>query len=292
MNIKKYFILCLFLLSIIGCKDTQSLIIEFNKDVTQIKQTEEEIKEALNGIAIVDGLSWLGGRKRARLKFYADESNLDYSIEQVSRTIMSDFYYQNQDVTLTITITENDEALLKELSLKKGQVITRKLNWNKATTDAYYSQSAINHPFNHLLNERHRSFFCAIEVLLYEDIPSLQHYHKFEGPGSLMIDGMMFTASYEATIAGLPLENSMSEFSIHPYFSMKHGASSILLNFENLGRTESTVASRAVNGSSMPENATKESCEEIIRTKFDSNLLSAAGSSANGNVLAVSKEDK
>ncbi len=277
----KSIILCLLTLAMMGCTETDSINIEFNKQVKAIDQAEKEIEQALAGIAVVDRLAVYRDEdfklKNGQLRFYADEKNENYSVDQVAKIIMDELAYQPQDIILSVEITENNEEALKALSLEKGQKVMTTLNWDTAEANVYYAEQTIENPSNHLATEYRQNFFCAIKVEMNNSLPSLTY-----NVSSFFVD-LAIEVDNVKTVTGLAIDNESYDIILKGYF--------VFLIFEHLG--DKTISVLDWPGGSAPEDVTKQDCKNMIRTSTNSSLFGLVGHmSATNNVVAVEKVEE
>ncbi|MGR6840050.1 hypothetical protein ACU5DF_13385 [Aliivibrio wodanis] len=294
--------LCLATLFISGCND--KLDITFNQSVGLVEETEIEITEALKGIAIIDNFEWRNkpsdyseGEDRVtwykvRLEMSADELNPNYSIPQISKIIKNHFAYQEQDITLTIDIFEKNKQILKTLAIEEGVQIATKLDWKKARTNIFYFDID-KETFSY---QSKRNFVCAISVPLKTKIPTLtyQYHQKPELDGIEIIranndnqNNLTFEALNLKKLTGLPVDDDLFTIKLQSTSASGEKYGKAFLIFKHLGDTRFNKYA-IYDNVSVPDNATKEMCEELLKVSTNSNLFGAAGHfTANGNIRSI-----
>lgn len=283
-----------------GCSD--KVDITFNHGVGLAEEAEVEIAEALKGIAIIDSFEWKNQSSKStndkiqptwykvRVEMNADENNPQYSIQQVTDIIREQFTPKEKKVTLTVDILESNTTILELLSINTGDTFTTLLEWEKANTNAYYSEKSA---FSYKMN---RHFYCAVRVPLETKIPNLayQYHNKPELQGIEIVratqddaDNLTFEAINTKTLTGLPVDDEFFSINLQSSYGEPDQYSEVFLVFKHIG--DSIYNKYDLYGEQKrPKEASKEACEELLMLSTNSNLLGAAGNfTAKDNVNTV-----
>lgn len=296
---------CLFFLlsTVLGCSDT--LVLEFHHPADETQRAEEEIKDALKGIADVGRFTWEnkgpGGDDNQRLLILFDEAegNQNYSVEQVITRLQEKLGHQQREVSFSLEIKETNESILSTLDIKPGDSFSAAMDWENAQANIFYTET--EHSVN-LMSLSYtnvmRTFYCAIRVPIEGQVPNLNYKMGFEGEASAvfsqLFDAMQLEAKNQKDFVGIPAKSDTFVFKLERDSDNEKYYSTAFLIFENLGtKTQRKDKFSYLHGVERPDGANEESCKKNIREKAGSNFYGVAGGvAAQDNLVEVIKASK
>lgn len=135
-----------------------------------------------------------------------------------------------------------------------------------------------------------RDFFCAIQVPLKTEIPTLTYqykYNKKELKGlQSFLSHLTFEVKHTKKLTGLPINDELFTIELETKYNNEAKYNKAFLIFENLGKKHNQT--NLLGASNAPNGATKETCKELLRASANSNLFGVAGNvTAINNVIST-----
>lgn len=286
-------ILLSILLFISGCSD--SVVILFHKNVDLEEKAELEIAEVLKGIAVVDGFYWhkriektANAPMKVTVELNADESNINYSVEQVSKILKEELAFQEKEVAIKVLVTEENEKLLDFIGYENGQEVIAYMDWDKAETDVFYTEKE-SKKYGRVYADR--DFHCAISVPLKNKVPMFTYSYNVDESKSallsLLYKDMTFEIKNKKEFIGLPIDADFFKIKLLERYSSENMFNHVYLMFEDLGEinNQPNVPFQEI---SAPKGMDKAGCEKLLLERSNSTLNGLLGGvSAVNNVVTV-----
>ncbi|MGB1239832.1 MAG: hypothetical protein ACPG4U_16560, partial [Pseudomonadales bacterium] len=131
------------LLLIAGC--APEVEVTFHKPVTDRKQAEAEIYSAIEYPKKPAALSYDWSKDpyhndTVTISLSEADEQSNEALDNIASTLKNRLVYTKSDVSLNITIQEDNQDVLDTLSLSKGQAFNIPLDWDNAQVGVYYHQ--------------------------------------------------------------------------------------------------------------------------------------------------------
>ncbi len=256
-------VLAMVLLS--GCYD--SITLDFEKSVDNPEHVEKEITQALEGKASISQFYWYNND----LTTIKLRTHFGYSSDELADHLEAQFGYQENPVTLLVTINETHPPILESTGFTAHEVITAKLAWSQAQSGAFFSERS---SYGRSKTFVDREFYCGIEVPLATPIPSLHLASRHGGKPKTLDNaphlGIRFEIDNQKSIDGLTLKKGDYEIA---YFEDEE---KIFLLFKNMGRKDYQYSSLPkIVGINTPRNTSDDECRELILDNTGNDLFGA-----------------